>query len=594
MVKNGYSAENLTAILNAFRDMIFILDDDGTIVDYLPENNSQWLYVPKEQFVGKHYQEVLPPHVSEKIDGAVREIRQGTETCSFDYNLEIHGNIMWFTAVFSPVRKDGEALSRYLCSIREITQRKEKELLLQGVLDNAFNPFIVFRACRDHQGRVTDLEYLMVNHPAEKMTGKRFGDLHGKRATEIPGQPWILFNDFINVAETGKPLDLEYSFHKGDSKVWVHTHASRLENDIVVTVQDITEKKLADINLQNVIDQLQLSRHHMDLFFSQALSGFFLMMLDKPMKWDDTVDKESALDNAIETLHFTRVNSALLEQYGATEKELMSRSVKDFFKDDLPAARKLLRELYDKGRIYMQRTTKKLDGSDLFLEGHYIALTDDQNNILGHFGIQRDVTEQKWSENALRASEERYRLLANNMMDFVALHDPDGTYRYVSPSVTKILGYTPEELIGTSPYPLFHAEDIPRIQTQSHVKAVSGSEVTNIEYRIKKKDGSYIWFSTSTKPITDAGGRVTMLQTVSRDVTERIETLHLLEELNQQKNKLFSIIAHDLRGPLASCMGLLNLTTKSASRDDLEKYVRLARKSAFNLHELMEDLLLWA
>ncbi len=594
MVKNGYSVENLTAILNAFKDLAFIFDDDGVIVDYLQEDNSQWLYVPKEQFVGKHHQEVLPAHVSEKINEAIREIRKGRETYTFDYNLEIKGNVTWFTAVFSPVRKDKETPSNYLCAIREITQRKEKELLLQGVLDNAFNPFVVLRAARDNEGRVTDFEYLMVNHPAEKMIGQNFGELLKKRITEIPGQPWILFNEFIQVAETGKPLDLEYNFYKDDSKVWVHTHASKLENDIIVTVQDITEKKRADLKLQTVIDQLRLSRHHMDLFFSQALSGFFLMMMDEPLRWDDTVDKELAIDNAIENLHFTRVNSALLEQYGATEKEFISLNVKDFFKDDLHRARKLLRELYDKGSIYIHRASKRLDGSELFLEGNYIALTDDQNNILGHFGIQQDITERKWAENALRASEERYRLLANNMMDFVALHDPDGTYRYVSPSVTKILGYSAEELIGTNPYLLFHTEDIPRIQTQSHVKAVKGNEISNIEYRIRKKDGQYIWFSTSTKPITDAAGNVTMLQTVSRDVTEKIETFHILEELNHQKNKLFSVIAHDLRGPLASCMGLLNLSDRAASREDLEKYLRLARKSAVNLHELMEDLLLWA
>lgn len=124
---------------------------------------------------------------------------------------------------------------------------------------------------------------------------------------------------------------------------------------------------------------------------------------------------------------------------------------------------------------------------------------------------------------------------------------------------------------------------------------MQGKEIADIEYRIQKKDGQYIWFSTNTKPIKGPDGKVTMLQTVSRDVTEKKEALDRLEELNHQKNKLFSIIAHDLRGPLASCMGLLDLALRTDITDEShEKFLRLAKKSTISLHDLMEDLLLWA
>lgn len=596
MIALDYPAKYLTSILKAFNDLMFVFNAEGDIVDYIPNRTSHWLYVPKEQFVGRNHRDVLPPHVSARIDEAMESIRKGDASYTFDYNLAIKGKTVWFTAVFSAIETEHKpGAPKYLCVIREITERKEKELLLQRVLDNAFNAFVVFRAITSNDGHVVDFEWLVVNREAEKLIGKNAIELKQKRLVELPEQQWVLFNEYIQVMETGKPLDLEHTYVSGDVRIWLHTHAMKIEDCLAVTIQNITAKKQADLELQAAIDKLSESRKRMDLFFSQALSGFFFIMMDEPMQWDETIDKEAALDYAISHLHFTRINEALLQQYGATHDQFMKLTVKDFFRRDIQKGRELLRQLFDHGRIHINRASQRMDGSDLWLEGNYITFKDSEKRIQGYFGIQQDVTIRKRAEDSLRASEERYRLLANNMLDMVALHEPDGTYKYVSPSVTKILGYSPQELIGANPYRLFHPDDILSIQEQSHQKAMQGKEIADIEYRIQKKDGQYIWFSTNTKPIKGPDGKVTMLQTVSRDVTEKKEALDRLEELNHQKNKLFSIIAHDLRGPLASCMGLLDLALRTDITDEShEKFLRLAKKSTISLHDLMEDLLLWA
>jgi diguanylate cyclase (GGDEF)-like protein/PAS domain S-box-containing protein len=118
---------------------------------------------------------------------------------------------------------------------------------------------------------------------------------------------------------------------------------------------------------------------------------------------------------------------------------------------------------------------------------------------------------------------EFYRRLAENMSDMVALHSPDGRYRWVSPSSKRILGYSPEEMLGTDPYLLFHPDDQLTIRNDTHVKAMRGDGNILIRYRIRHANGNYIWFETLTQPIQDENGVVVELHTTSRDVSEQQE-----------------------------------------------------------------------
>lgn len=144
--------------------------------------------------------------------------------------------------------------------------------------------------------------------------------------------------------------------------------------------------------------------------------------------------------------------------------------------------------------------------------------------------------EQKMMQE-LQDSREKYRLISERSNDLVCLHKPDGTYTYVSPSVERILGFTPEELIGRDPYSLFHPDDIDRIASESHEQVIAGHPVLNFEYRIQNKKGDYIWVNTSTDAILDESGQVIGLQTSSREVTER-KRLEILYSQSQKMAKV--------------------------------------------------------
>lgn len=150
---------------------------------------------------------------------------------------------------------------------------------------------------------------------------------------------------------------------------------------------------------------LRRSEQRLDLFFSQSLDGFFFMMLDQPVRWDATVDKERTLDYVFAHQRLTRVNDALLAQYRASGEQLLGRTPADLFAHDLELGRRLWREFFDRGKLHVETDERRFDGAPMWVEGDYICLYDEQGRITGHFGIQRDVTVRKLAQEALRTSE---------------------------------------------------------------------------------------------------------------------------------------------------------------------------------------------
>jgi len=187
------------------------------------------------------------------------------------------------------------------------------------------------------------------------------------------------------------------------------------------------------------------------------------------------------------------------------------------------------------------------------------------------FGIAQDITFQKEAENALLNSEQKFRLLAENSEDIISVHATDGTIWYLSPSVSKVLGYEVDDVIGRTFDQYVHPDDRHKFLTTEQIPdfteeliATNTESSIIIRYRILRKDGVYIWLESIIKPILDENELVKLICT-SRNITDQKiaqEKLkkkdHLLQAVSQATHSL--LINTDLNQAIVESIQVLGST----------------------------------
>ncbi len=150
----------------------------------------------------------------------------------------------------------------------------------------------------------------------------------------------------------------------------------------------------------------------LEAFFERSQDGFFFMMLDQPIEWGPSVDKDAVLDYVFAHQRMTKVNPAMAQQFRATREALIGLTPAEFFQHDLAAGRRGWRALFDAGHTHSITNERRLDGSTMWVEGDYMCFYDAEGRITGHFGIQRDVTDRTRAAEELEQSREELRALA--------------------------------------------------------------------------------------------------------------------------------------------------------------------------------------
>ena len=120
----------------------------------------------------------------------------------------------------------------------------------------------------------------------------------------------------------------------------------------------------------------------------------------------------------------------------------------------------------------------------------------------------------------LAQSERDFRFIAEDSVDMITTHAPNGDYKFVSNSVQDLLGYRPDELVGKSSYVFFHPDDLPTVEG-SHAETLIGADVVRTTYRLRHANGHHIWVETKSKTNRDTpSGAVESIQCVTRAANE--------------------------------------------------------------------------
>ncbi|WP_316815669.1 PAS domain S-box protein [Pedobacter nyackensis] len=298
-----------------------------------------------------------------------------------------------------------------------------------------------------------------------------------------------------------------------------------------------------------------------------------------------------------------RVNRSLCHMLGYTENEMKLLSVQHLtHPDDLKGSQAILEDLA-LGKIeevkYEKRYLHK-DGSPIWVVIAATMLYDSTGKALHYVSQIEDITKRKEIENDLVLSEKKYRTIFENVQDVFYQTNQEGIVTEISPSIAQHSGYLRTEIIGRPVGDFYYyLQDRERIIEQLRINGT----VIDFEVRLKTKDEELRYASVNAK-LNVENGVIIGTEGSMRDVTRRKFHENALQALNteltasnEQKNKLFSIIGHDLRNPISGSLQLLDLTLddfESSSADEVHSYLSMMKTELSNANVLLEDLLTWA
>ncbi len=194
------------------------------------------------------------------------------------------------------------------------------------------------------------------------------------------------------------------------------------------------------------------------------------------------------------------------------------------------------KEVLETGKSIITQEETEVSGRTVWTDTQKIPILDDTGKVYRILTIVRDITKQRQAENALREREKRFRDITDNSLAWIWEVDAEGKYTYSSPIVEKILGYTPEEIVGKKYfYDLFHPKDREEMKNNSFKIFEKKQAFREFENQNIHKNGKLVWILTSAVPILDKEGKLLGYRGGDTDITERKKAE---EELIELKNNL--------------------------------------------------------
>ncbi|MHC4497517.1 MAG: PAS domain-containing sensor histidine kinase [Planctomycetota bacterium] len=256
---------------------------------------------------------------------------------------------------------------------------------------------------------------------------------------------------------------------------------------------------------------------------------------------------ESILESMVDGVTITdmqgrivSVNRATTKQLGYTQEEAIGRTPAEIFlaKEETPKFLAAVREMAVGGTITGQEyICKHKDGTEFPASINLSVLKDTKGKPELTIAVHRDISNRKKAEEALRESEEKYRLVIENARDITYSITPEGTLTFIGPQVAN-LGYSVDEVVGHNIRDFIHPDDIDHVLRELTQTLAVGDTTRATEFRLRSKDGGYV-FVEETGSVVCEGNKVIQITGSIRDVTERKEAEEALRESEQRYKALF-------------------------------------------------------
>lgn len=213
------------------------------------------------------------------------------------------------------------------------------------------------------------------------------------------------------------------------------------------------------------------------------------------------------------------------------------------------------------------------DGTRKTILNFAAPVKNDKGQIISSVAVAMDITHRIETEKAVQESEEKFRILANNISQLAWMMDEHGCVFWFNERWYDYTGKTFDEMQGWGWQKVHHPEHISRV-LQSKKQAITDGKLWEEIFPLRSKEGKYRWFLTRAIPVKDEKGRIIRWLGTNTDVTEQRDNELRLKNDNKVFEDLLYIAAHDLKGPVANMHGALDLM----DRLSLEKKVMFLNK----------------
>ncbi|MBD3197224.1 MAG: PAS domain S-box protein [Candidatus Lokiarchaeota archaeon] len=478
------------------------------------------------------------------INSAISNLKKGFEKGSGSAEIRFkHKNSKW---IWLDVKgkmffdKDGE--KKALLVSRDITERKkteEKANLLSSITQQVKDSIIL-----------TDLNFKItyINKATEELYGYEKEELLGKTP------------EFLNAEPLADEIQNDIYQTILSKKVWKGAHLNKKKNGHTF-ICDLKISPLLD-EYGNIIAFISIQRDISEIRDTQQL------LVESEEKFQMLAEQAIVGIFIIQDYVYKYVNEKFCDLSGYSADKLMNWKPYEFFKLIHPdyveftkeQAMKKLKGKSDVTNHYQYKAIKKT-GDIAWVEQYSSKINYQGKEAI--LGFILEITDRKKTEAELKESEQKFRKMSEQSLSGIAILQND-KFVYLNKSFAKIVGYPVEELINwnlNDYLQIIHPDDREKVKEQALKKQKGIEEVINhYEYRIVNKDGQITWINNNSGTIIYKGQTADLINTI--DITERKRMEEELIKISNMKSELLNRISHELKTPITTINGYLELLTE--------------------------------
>jgi two-component system, cell cycle sensor histidine kinase and response regulator CckA len=637
-------ADQFRRIFQASADAILITDDEDRILDVNPAANRLLGYT-RDEFLQKKVPDLIAPEYHFESGQHVRT-QLATETPRAVLDVHKDGRRIPIEVHSAPLFVDESGRTVAVSILRDVTAHHQAEKALRRAHDELATRITQMEATNQRliteiqQREQTEQELRAIRERLElaiagtggaiwdqRLEGARdFEDLsddmfHTQEEKDLLGyaldeafpaklsawdahvlpedQPERLQRQRDHFEGKTEYLDHEYRVRRKDGAIgWIHGRSRILRDEDGKPLRwigidwDVTELKRTEEELRRHRDQLQELVNEQTASLRQEIAEREQAQQDL---WLHSLTLNQIEDRVIVTDlqgTITYVNDAVCRMLKVASQDLIGQHVSALGEDPIAGAaqEEIVRTALEKGKWRGEVVNIRADGKQVVLDSRVFVVRDENGSAVALCGISTDITERKWAEEALRASEKKYRLVVESLNEGIWQIDRNAHTTFVNPRMAEMLGYTEDEMLGKHLFAFMDERGI-EIATQELERRRRGVRGQH-EFEFRRKDGEPLFVNLETSPLLDDTGAYTGALAAVMDVTERKR----LEEQIRQQERLAAVgqlaagIAHDFNNLLTGIIGYAELLQQRSIPQEpaLSRIIEQGRRAAELTRQILD------